>query len=75
MPPERFESRDYHVLIVAEKYQTGFDQQGIDFTFTFDEIGITDFVNPIGGSRLFGGTLEEIAARPGANRSWVVIIR
>ena len=24
--PEKFESGDYHVLIVAEKYQTGFDQ-------------------------------------------------
>lgn len=24
--PERFDSDDYHVLIVAEKYQTGFDQ-------------------------------------------------
>lgn len=24
--PERFASREYHILIVAEKYQTGFDQ-------------------------------------------------
>lgn len=24
--PDRFESKDFHVLIVAEKYQTGFDQ-------------------------------------------------
>lgn len=24
--PERFDSEDYHLLIVAEKYQTGFDQ-------------------------------------------------
>lgn len=24
--PDRFESKDFHILIVAEKYQTGFDQ-------------------------------------------------
>ena len=44
--------------------ETGFHQQGVDFAIGVDVVDVADFQHELGGARVFGRRLEEIAARP-----------
>ena len=44
--------------------EPGFHQQGVDFALRFEKVDIADFPHESGRALIFGGRLEEIAARP-----------
>ena len=44
--------------------QPGFHQQGVDLAFGVEVVDVADFLHELGGPRVFGRGLEEIAAGP-----------